>query len=166
MKKNTNSQQNLAVFLAGTDSENIFFKYYTEKDKNYFDKTVNIRTGTYLLVLIRHSQKYFCFHIWKKKVNYLRASFGNAFQNMDQGTHTCNPSFLFLYMCLRSYMDLACKDLEEHRTECFWYTICNIMKTSNFNIKLTRNCCCRIRPIFFLLALGRCMTIVPIKRNI
>ena len=68
--------------------------------------------------LMLHSQKY-VFYIFGRKVNYLRAPFGNAFQNMDQGTHTCNPSFLFLHMCLRSYMDLACKDLEEHKTKCF-----------------------------------------------
>ena len=32
--KNLNSQQNLAVFLAGTDSENKLFKYYTKRTKN------------------------------------------------------------------------------------------------------------------------------------
>ena len=36
-QKHANSQQNLAVFLAGTDSENKkIFKYYTEKDKIIF----------------------------------------------------------------------------------------------------------------------------------
>ena len=33
-KKNANFQQNLAVFLAGTDSEIKLFKYYTERTKN------------------------------------------------------------------------------------------------------------------------------------
>ena len=46
--KKANSQQNLAVFLAGTDSEKKLFKYYTEKVKKYLDKTITIRTGTYL----------------------------------------------------------------------------------------------------------------------
>ena len=47
-KEKANSKQNLAVFWAGTDSENKVFKYYTEKDKNILDKIVIIRTGTYL----------------------------------------------------------------------------------------------------------------------
>ena len=104
--------------------------------------------------LMLHSQKY-VFFIFGRKVNYLRAPFGNAFHNMDQGTHTCNPSFLFLHMCLRSHMDLACKDLEQQRTECFWYTLCNIRKTKHVNLKLKLNSCCRIRQMFFLPALGR-----------
>ena len=47
-RKNAYFQQNLAVFLAGTDSEFFFYKYYTEKNKTKMDKIVIIRTGTYL----------------------------------------------------------------------------------------------------------------------
>ena len=35
MRKNANPQQNLAVFLAGTDSENKLIKYCTENYKKY-----------------------------------------------------------------------------------------------------------------------------------
>ena len=47
-RKNANFQQNLAVFLAGTDQKIKLFKYYTGKDKKNLEKIVINRTGTYL----------------------------------------------------------------------------------------------------------------------
>ena len=48
-RKNAISQQNLAVFLAGTDSENKKYLNTTQERTNkILDKIVIIRTGTYL----------------------------------------------------------------------------------------------------------------------
>ena len=47
--ENANSQQNLAVFLGGTDSENEFILIlHSNGHKKNLDKIVIIRKGTYL----------------------------------------------------------------------------------------------------------------------
>ena len=48
-QKNADSQQNLAVFLAGKDSENKIIRIlHKKRTKTNLDKLVIIRTGTYL----------------------------------------------------------------------------------------------------------------------